>query len=67
MAENQNTNVATGVRGRVVCRAIENVKAKQPDLSNEFLEELGELLEAEIAPTADSFLQLFDKKIGDNP
>jgi hypothetical protein len=64
MAENQNQDVTTGVRGRVVGRTIENMKAKQPELSNEFLEELRELLAAEIVPKADGYLQLFDKQIG---
>jgi hypothetical protein len=60
MAEN---NVTTGVRGRVVGRTIENVKAKQPELSNEFLEELHKLLAADKVPKADVYLQLFDKQV----
>ena len=64
MAENQNKDVATGVRGRVVGRTLANVKAKHPELSNEFLEELRELLAAEIIPKSDGYLQLFDKYIG---
>lgn len=63
MAENKQ-NVTTGVRGSVVDRAIEKVKAKQPDLSKEFLEELRELLEAEKVPKADGYLQLFNKQVG---
>jgi hypothetical protein len=64
MAEDQNQNATAGIRGRVVGRTIENVKARQPELSNEFLEELRELLAADIVPKADGYLQLFDKQIG---
>jgi hypothetical protein len=64
MADNQTQKVTTGVRGRVVDRAIEHVTAKRPELSNQFLEELRELLAAEIVPRADGYLQLFDKQFG---
>ena len=64
MAEKQAQEVTAGVRGRVVDRSIENVKAKQPELSKEFLDELHELLSAEKVPKAESYLQLFDKQIG---
>lgn len=64
MAKNQNQNVTTGVRGRVVGRTIENLKARQPELSNEFIEELRDLLAAEKVPKVDDYLQLFDKQIG---
>jgi hypothetical protein len=64
MTEKQNQDVSTGVRGRVVDRSIENMKAKQPDLSDRFLKELRELLAAEIVPKAESYLQLFEKQIG---
>jgi len=64
MTKHQNQNVTTGVRGRVVGKTIENLKARQPKLSIEFLEELRELLTAEVVPKADGYLQLFDKQIG---
>jgi hypothetical protein len=61
MAEN---NVTTGVRGRVIDRTIENVKARRTELSSEFLDELRELLAADKVPKADAYLQLFDKHVG---
>lgn len=64
MAENQKHNVTIGVRGRVVDRAIENVNAKRPELSKEFLVELRELLSGEKVPSADGYLQLFEKQVG---
>ncbi|MCZ7556150.1 MAG: hypothetical protein M5R41_07105 [Bacteroidia bacterium] len=64
MTEKQNQYVGTGVRGRVVSRTIENMKVKQPELSDRFLEELRELLAAGTVPKADSYLQLSDKQIG---
>lgn len=64
MAENEAQKDTTGIRGRVVGRAIEHVKAKRPELSNQFLEELRELLAAETVPKADGYLELFDKQIG---
>jgi hypothetical protein len=57
-------NVTNGVRGRVVAKTIENLKAKQGELSKAFLEELGEVLAADRVPKADLYLQLFDKQVG---
>lgn len=57
-------SITTGVRSRVIGATIENVRAKQPELSAEFLDELRELLAADKVPKADVYLHLFDKQIG---
>jgi hypothetical protein len=64
MDEKKVQKVNAGVRGRVVDRSIENIKAKQPELSKEFLDDLRELLSAEKVPKSDGYLQLFDRQVG---
>lgn len=54
--------VTTGIRSRVVDKAKERLITKQPDLSQNFLEQLSQLLNAENLPKADAFLQIFDKQ-----